>query len=325
MLVRSLRISSLTTTLSAFAMIGAVACSSSSSGGGGGDSSSASGFIDSYCSYVASCCGAEGTPSDGSQCRTLLSLSGGAYDPAAGSACLDAVKKAAADDAGWCADQSSSDQAACNGAFKKTGQGSVAPGGKCGSDSDCAAAPAGDTVSCRHYFGENGAADADVCQVVVAGKAGDSCNGSTSTSTTGNATFTSYTNDGDATSPLSQITLCNDVDGLDCENAGDGYTCTALGAVGDDCHGGACALGTYCDYSTNKCAARLADGAACSASSSCVAGDFCDAASSVCKKKLKGGQACSTSDECESNDCPSGTCSAGSSLALAFLCGGSSN
>ncbi|MEO8798181.1 MAG: hypothetical protein ABI551_09870 [Polyangiaceae bacterium] len=307
-------------------MVGAVACSSSSSGGGA--TSNASGFIDSYCSYVASCCGAEGTPSDGSQCKSLLSLSGGTYDPVAGTACIDAVKKAAADDAGWCADQSSSDQAACNGAFKKTGQGSsVAPGGKCSSDSDCAAAPAGDTVSCRHYFGDNGAADADICQVEAPGKEGDSCNGSSSTSTAGSGTVTSYSNDGDATSPLSQITICNDVDGLTCVSGGGGYTCKALGAVGDDCQGGACSLATYCDYSTSKCASRLADGATCSSTSSCVAGDFCDEASSVCKKKLKGGEACSSFDACESNDCPSGTCSpggGGSSLALAFLCGGSS-
>ncbi len=229
MSVRSFRVSSLTTALSALAMVGAVACSSSSSSGGGGDTSSASGFIDSYCSYVASCCGAEGTPSDGSQCKSLLSFSGsgGTYDPVAGSACLDAVKKAAADDAGWCADQSSSDQAACNDAFKKTGQGSnVAPGGKCSSDSDCAPAPPGDTVSCRHYFGDNGAAGADICQVEAPGKEGDSCNGE-STSTAGSGTVTSYSDDGDATSPLSQITICNDVDGLTCENGARSATTAA--------------------------------------------------------------------------------------------------
>ena len=241
------------------------------------------------------------------------------------------MKQSSDANAGWCADSSTSNPPECNNVYKKSGQASnVAPGGKCSSDSDCAAAPSGDKVSCREYFADDGGSNVQICQVIVPGKAGDACNGESNS--TGGTVVTSYSNDGDASNPPSQIVICADTDGLQCTSgtsggSGTSYTCTALGKAGDDCTSdGSCTIDNYCDFTSQKCAARAADGSSCSTGGQeCVQADYCDDGSSTCIAKLKAGAACGTSVECQSNDCSNGKCGAGrASFGLALLCGGSS-
>ncbi len=301
------------------------ACSSSNSGSG--TASSSSDFIDQYCSIYAGCCGAESYPSDGKQCRTFLSLeASGTYNAQAGNACLSALQSAAQKDPTWCVDDTADTNRACDGVYGNTKGGSVQPGGTCQSTSDCAAAPAGDTVDCRDYFGSGGAST-KICQVWVPGKAGDACGG-TQTTLAGGGTETSFngSEDSDGGTFPSQIVICNTADGVTCSSTGTtGDTCVALGQPGDTCQStDSCVPTAYCDFGgTSKCVARVADGGSCTASSqSCVANDYCDSASSTCKATLASGSACTTPQQCQSDDCTNGKCGAGlAGFGLGILCG----
>ncbi|MEO7113697.1 MAG: hypothetical protein ABI183_24880 [Polyangiaceae bacterium] len=298
------------------------ACTSSNSGTGGtGDSSSASAFISSYCSYYGSCCGTQGLPSDGNQCRELLNFEvTGVYDATSGQACLDALKSASSADAAWCVDQTASNttNAACNGAFGKTG-GNVQPGGKCSGDSDCAAAPSGDSVACHDYYNFTTSTDTRICQVETHGKAGDGpCLGTVKTSN--GATETDYQDQADAGMP-SQGVYCFVSEGVTCDPQT--YTCLALGQVGDPCTAEQCAPGANCNTSTDTCITAKATGSACTTTTECAAGDYCDTTgTNTCTVQLNSGAACTTSPQCSSGSCSNGKCGAGlASLGLALLCG----
>jgi hypothetical protein len=297
------------------------ACTSSNSGTGSGDSSSASAFISSYCSYYGSCCGTQGFPSDGKQCRELLGFEvSGAYDATSGQACLDALKSASSANAAWCVDSTSSNttNAACNGAFGKTG-GNVQPGGTCKSDSDCAAAPSGDNVACRDYYNFTTSADTRICQVETHGKAGDGpCLGSVTTSN--GSTITNYDDQADAGMP-SQGVYCFVADGFTCDPQT--HTCLALGQVGDKCTNEQCAPGANCNTSTDTCVTAKPTGSACTTNTDCVTGDYCDTTgTNTCIVQLSSGAACTTSPQCSSGECTNGKCGAGlASLGLALLCG----
>ena len=303
------------------------ACSSSNSGTGSASTSSA--FADQYCSYMASCCGAESYPSDGKQCHSILAFYGsGTYNEQAGNACIAAVQAASQKDPAWCVDDVSETNKACDPVFGKGGGGgSVQPGGTCSTDSDCASPPAGDTVQCRSYFGSSSNSTTKICQVWTRGKVGDTCGGTQTDIASG--TETSYVgSDGtDGGTYPSQITICYTDDGVTCSgSSSSGYTCAALGQVGDSCQStgsNGCVPTAYCDFSSEKCLARIATGQACTSQNTCVAGDYCDInGSGSCAAQLGSGAACTSSEQCQSSDCTNGKCGAGfGSLGLSLFCG----
>ncbi|MGH7330160.1 MAG: hypothetical protein ACREJX_17580, partial [Polyangiaceae bacterium] len=239
------------------------ACSSNS---GSGTASTSSDFLDQYCNIYAGCCGAEGYPSDGKQCKTFLSLeASGTYNAQAGNTCLSTLQSISQKDPTWCVDDTADADKACNGVYGNGTSGAVQPGGTCASDTDCAAAPTGDTVSCRDYFGSSGATTR-ICQVWAPGKAGDACGGTQTATPSGTETSFVGSEDSDGGAFPSQITICNTSDGVTCTgNESTGYTCTALGQPGDSCEStGSCVPTAYCDFGgTNNCIARVADGQAC--------------------------------------------------------------
>ena len=304
------------------------ACSSSNSGSGTASTSSA--FEDQYCSYIASCCGAESYPSDGKQCHSVFSfyVSGTSYNEQAGNACIAAVQAASQKDPAWCVDDVAETNKACDPVFGKGGGGgAVQPGGQCTTDSDCASPPAGDSVSCRDYFGSNGAST-KICQVWIPGKAGDSPCIGTQTVTASGATETSFYDDltGDGGAHPSQGIICYTSDGVTCEQQNGAYTCVALGQVGDSCQStgsNGCVPSAYCDFSSEKCLARIGTGQACTSQDTCIAGDYCDMnGSGNCAAQLGSGAACTSSQQCQSDDCTNGKCGAGiGSIGLSLFCG----
>ena len=302
------------------------ACSSSNSGTG--TASTSSEFVDQYCTYYAACCGAENYPSDGKQCRSFAALAGGGtYDPQAGNACLSTLQSVSQKDPTWCVDDTAETNKACDPAFGKNSGGSVQPGGTCQTDSDCAAAPQGDEVSCRDYFSSTGGASTRICQVWTHGKAGDSPCIGTQTVTSSGITETSFYDDltDDGGTHPSQGIICYTSDGVTCEQQNGAYTCVALGQVGDACQStgsSGCVPTAYCD-SSDKCVARIATGQSCTSTQACVAGDYCDTSGSGnCTAQLASGASCTTSQQCQSDDCTNGKCGAGlASIGLSFLCG----
>lgn len=89
--------------------------------------------------------------------------------------------------------------------------------------------------------------------------------------------------------------------------------CIALPTTGQDCQLDApCASGLFCDFATNKCAAKLAAGGACTGNNACADGLFCDetaAAGAVCTARHLAGEHCTNNTSCtDGNVCLPGTC-----------------
>lgn len=305
---------------SGLAVLAAVACSSSSSNGssGSGDLSTSSGFIDTYCSYVGSCCGSESLPSNGEQCRALLSFASGTYDAKNGQACIDAVKAASASDASWCVD-SPSTTTACNAAFPSKTAGTVQPGGTCTGDTDCIASGSGDTAVCT--FAQAGGS-AQICVDEKHGKAGDGpCFGTVSTAS-GGITTTQYNTGATTGAGTAPEIFCFVADGVSCDQTSS--TCTALAQIGDACTNTQCVAGAHCQFTNETCVANLAAGATCSQDSDCITGNYCSTGGKVCTAQGGTGAACAGSSQCTSSNCNNGSCGAsfGTAFGLALLCGG---
>jgi hypothetical protein len=317
---RSAKLGALSIGVTACIALATFACSSSNSGTRTANASTASNFISSYCSYIGSCCGSQSLPSDGSQCREFLGfeVNSSAYNATQGQACLNAVSSAAGSDPAWCVDQQASTNTACNGAFGKSG-GTVQPGGKCTTDSDCAAAPSGDVITCRTYFSNN--AQTQICQVETHGKAGDGpCLGTIKT--VSGATDTSFNDQPDGGMP-SQGVYCFNDDGVACDATTS--TCVALGQIGDSsCLANGCVSGAHCDDTTDKCVASAATGSACTQTTDCITGNYCNTSGgNTCTAQLNTNAPCTTSDQCVSGSCSNGKCGAGlAAIGLALLCGG---
>ena len=292
-----------------------VACSSGGAGAG-----SASGFGQSYCGMIEPCCAAAGLGTTGVLCNAFAqsAASKGSYDPANGQACLDGMK----------AEQGSStfcttlgnDVPACAHVFSAAG-GSVAPGGACSQDGDCATGSGGKATCFEtSTFGDGGTTTTKTCVQLTAGKAGDGpCIGTIEPS------FTVYSWNGQGPPPAQAFT-CALADGVTCSDST--QTCAALANVGDPCSGSTdCVSTAYCAFgsgtSGSTCAARLADGASCaSASSGCQTTSYCDSSSQTCKPYLAPGAACTADAQCQYG-CVNQACANGTSnFGLALLCGG---
>jgi hypothetical protein len=297
------------------------ACSSSDSSSG--NASDASAFVSSLASIVcdayAPCCAQKGLPADGAQCRAFYTVFGsaqkGTYDPAAGQACLDAVR-AASQSASVCDTAASSDtsDAICNNVFKSATTGTKNPGETCDEDGDCIASAEG-KVSCQTQF--TGTAETKTCLLQIVGKEGDSPCVAT---IDGNSTSFSFSSDGKT--PAKGYS-CNKKDNLHCDSSS--QKCIAYADVGGKCtFSGDCLPASYCN--SGVCAARLAVGADCGTSSfddSCTADAYCD--KMKCTARLADASACTSSNQCQSNQCVNMKCAAksASDFSSAFLCGGS--
>jgi hypothetical protein len=327
---RSSRLGVVSVIVGTIGIFAVAACSSSSNNGGSSgstDPSTLQGFINSYCSYVASCCGSQGLPSDGNQCRELLAVAGiSNYDPNKGQACISAVQSASSSDVNWCVDTSSSSSAstACNSvtSSSSSGTGSAAPGANCNTASDCAAGPTGSTVVCQFPPNNFTSTAHQVCIVETHGKAGDGpCFG---TVTTSNGTTTTNNNvNADAGAGTDPEIFCFAADGVTCDQTTS--TCAALVAIGSSCAGNLqCVAGAHCDFTTENCTANAATGSPCTGDSDCVSGDYC---ATTCTAQGAEGAACTSFNQCASGSCVNSKCSTGgsSALGLAFLCGGTSD
>jgi hypothetical protein len=300
--------------LAAVAAIAVVACSSGSSSTGTAANSGS--FADQYCAIIEPCCSATGLSTTGSACHGWVALAAGqgAYDPAAGSACISAMQQA----------QSSSDfcttlggnPPACNQVFKGGTSGTVQPGGACMQDSDCAPAPGGSATCFSQFnFGDGGSSETRTCVQTTVGKAGDSpCIGNV------NGSVTEYSWSQGA--PPGQGFVCDQSTGLYCDATS--HACSAFKSAGAACTSDSeCGPNGYCDFASGNCAARLAAGSPCSGASSaqCAASTYCNSSTQVCTASLGNGSACTTSEQCQSNQCVNGQCSGSSNVGLALLCG----
>lgn len=301
----------------AFVWVGVVvACGGSSSS----EAATSDSFAEQYCASFAPCCGQANRPTDGATCKAFVAAaaSGKTYDAVKGSACLDQIK-AASSKPDFCKELGSADAPACQDVYTSP-PGNVAAGGACKEDKDCAASPEG-KVDCVSTF--TSGAETRICQVQITGKEGDSpCVG------TRDGNTTSFSTSGTGTPAVpSRGFMCNVSDGLRCDSKT--TKCTRISDVGGPCDGSryACVKTAYCDP-TQKCAARLSEGAACGtngvSTSACAEGTYCDTTTKKCTKALPVGAACTKSDQCETDRCLNGKCdtSGGDSLSLVLLCGG---
>jgi hypothetical protein len=324
---RSSRLGAFSLVVGTVGVFAVAACSSSSNGGSAStDPSTLQGFINSYCSYVASCCGSQGLPSDGNQCRELLAFAGSNYDATKGQACISAVQSASSSDVNWCVDTTASSSAstACNDVTSSSSSttGSAAAGAKCNTASDCAAGPSGSTVVCQFPPISSGTTAQTVCIVETHGKAGDGPCFGTVTVSGGNTTTDNNIN-ADAGAGTDPEIFCFAADGVTCDQTTS--TCTALVAIGASCQGNLqCVAGAHCDFTTESCTANAATGDACKSDSDCVSGDYC---ATTCTAQGAVGAACTSFNQCASGSCVNSKCSSsgGSALGLAFLCGGTSD
>jgi hypothetical protein len=295
--------------LALFPLLSSAACS-------GGSASTLDSFISQYCDLYSPCCAKAGLPANGQQCRAVLTaFSGlGQYDSTAGGACIDALR-AKSSSADFCAMGGAAPQ--CDNVFNGNAGGTKMPGETCSKDSDCAASSEG-KVRCETYFMTN--AETKTCVVEIVGKAGDMpCIGTVD----GNITYRSGTG-----APPPRGYLCDRKDSLRCNDTT--KACVALSDLGAACTfngtDSPCRSELYCDTMQQKCAQRIALGAACETfAESCVQGAYCDGTAKVCTQALANDAPCTKNETCASRSCVNMKCAAsgGSNLSLQLFCGSS--
>jgi hypothetical protein len=278
---------------------------STACGGGGGYtvtrpviSPAEADFIIQYCDVYSPCCAAAGRSADGQSCRYRISNSPGSYlaytyDPAAGEACLNALKVAASQP-DFCADTASR-PSECDRALGVTG--TTAPGGDCRSARDCAPSAEGHVV-CVQSARISGTTS--TCEVEIRGQAGD-----------GPCIYTVTPSSVRVIAGVLSDTpprgfLCYMSDGLYCDDSGQ---CMPLKPIGEACRGESCVTGAYCRALI--CAAPLPAEAACEPFvDGCVDGWYCDSSTSTCQPLGATGWGCDYAYQCQSGSCTYQTCDA---------------
>ena len=254
-------------------------------------------FSDVLCDTIAPCCTAASIPYDSATCKRNASaffkayadsssVPGTTYDASAAAGCLDAFK-AALQSCNKFTDDTTG--AACSHLFV----GSVPLGGACQNQTDCASgnclpdANGQATVCVAGSDGPHAQAGAACNGECVTSNGSTDCSGSASTGDPG-ASGICYASDG---------LFCSSQTGVCTTFAQLGQACEPQGCVaGAFCAGGmcvvqrdsgscsdaqdACSAKSYCDFTTNQCLPRKADGAACDESSDCLS-DECTDSSSV--------------------------------------------
>jgi len=261
-------------------------------------------FRERYCALIDPCCSAAGRGSCGATVNEAASL--GTYDPQGGADCVQKLEERRGS-ADFCetltVDMLSSltlDTRFCGPVFRTPGN--VAPGGECSWDADCRADPGG-VATCL----------GTTCTVVVDGKAGDACSGTT----TSNHTLHLYRE------PVAEHSvICDHDKSLYCDDT-TSVCVTRAAELGSPCESiFYCAGSLYCN-AERVCAARLAPGATCAnVFGECEGFNYCPAGR-LCGtlNTLPTGAACENvvgePAQCISEYCTNGVCES----SLQWLCG----
>lgn len=233
----------------------------------------ASRYADLICPRLSPCCQATGQSNDVSACKRFIKLlsgtsSGTKFNQDAADACLAAL-------ADWSCTEQEPD--VCDNVLS----GTVAPGGSCDSNTDCAA-PVEGGVTCQIDYGSG--TSKGTCKVEPVPAAGQPCGAESSTAT--------------------EHFVCDQDPAFFCDSG----TCKARAAVGEACEGyGACLPDAYCDTSGASwtCVGLSKVGESCGVG--CVEGAYCGP--DGCTKKKAMGEPCQSWDECEGScDTASGKC-----------------
>ncbi len=193
---------------------------------------------------------------------------------------------------------------ACSSSSSK---GTVSPGGACTSDGECAGR-AGASAVCERVCESNGPISG--CQIRTPAKLGESCTGTivlNSDGTTSTAYSFAYFFDTNMPPP-GELSTCAQADALFCDVKS--QKCAKLNVPGDACVGSySCDSTSYCG-ATQKCIASVAVGGSCQQNDvkACVANAFCDGASGKCAAKLNDGAFCSANSSCASRSCNQSAC-----------------
>lgn len=257
--------------------------------------------VAAFCSGYGNCCASKGFAFNATVCSVNASNqldpasicpAPGVYDPQAAGDCIAELQAAYS-----ACSISNTAVSACD----RMCNGTAAPGASCTRDTDCAQ-PAVGTVSCMY---QNGSGAGLVCVVDVRGKEGDACSSTCTTSADGNdrSCDSGVVASGTANPQPIGAASCYTNDGLYCNS---NYVCQPLAAIGTSCTGSdVCISSAYCDFTTNKCAAKGALGANCSDAFGCGDGMYCTT-TQVCAAKKAAGATCTTPLECQV-DCDSNT------------------
>jgi hypothetical protein len=289
--------------LSPFALL--LACSSSPSQPD--TSNELASFAQQFCAYVMPCCGQAPDPTT---CESVIASDRVlGFDPRLTSACLTAMKQAAAT-TDFCSSLGAASEP-CQAVFASVpSSGTTPPGGSCVHADDCAAPTSAGFASC---LAPSPAPDgaARNCYQVINGKAGDGpCYaeeyaGITASEGTASRAYKSY--------------VCHDFDGVFCNF--DTHLCQPFLAAGAPCdiNGDSCGPYQYCASMTlpdgsfgSVCKPLLQAGASCDPST--VTNEKCDFRTTHCRGDtrtctpfLPNGSACTMDEQCD-GACRAGQC-----------------
>jgi|SRR5580658_2518313 hypothetical protein len=295
---------------------GAAESGSVGSTGGGTTPGTEAEFITAYCNLFVPCCVDAGLGT-GQACSIALGalVAQKPYNATAAPACLQEMQQASTQ-SDFCTNGGSGPS--CSNVFSG-GSGTKGPGQPCSQDGDCLA-PSGGMATCylQTVFVDGGTASTGSCMQLTAGQAGQ---GPCFETISGNSSSSA----GSSTSmpPPARGYFCDVASGVACNFTT--QKCTALGIAGQACQQDQdCVAADYCQaFPTNTCAARIADGASCAASSEdpCQATSYCDSGSQTCKPRLANGVPCTVDQQCQGQMCTNGTCSGSSNTSLSIICG----
>jgi hypothetical protein len=251
-------------------------------------------FASAVCNAMTNCCQAHAFAHPVADCETSISgqLSASIaardagktiYDAAAAGRCIDAY---VAVFTGCGRDQTDPD-VVCADVF----HGTVAKGGACGDDEECASGLACENSVC--------ATSSSALEMAHAAP-GESCSGTCTEASTGadGVTETTCVDVGFNGAPP-----CWTSDHLTCDSAR--MTCVPVPKIGEACESD-CDVGAYCESGT--CLAQRNTGSCLPNPSACSPASYCQVDTQLCVPKQADGTACTTSEVCSGNFCTNGTC-----------------
>ncbi len=270
-------------------------------------------YADAICNNAATCCQQYGMPFNGAKCSAgfkgdleeelaeVGKTAGVSYDAARAGECIAMVEKIVKQ----CV-VSEADGAAMQSVCGAVWKGSKAEGEACSSDFECAGAETG-TVECNETYVDGGFVGAcEKATPAVRGKAGDACS-STCTSTAGGSECSGGGGSGGSTGTPGPAECWVD-DGLQCGYPS--YTCVELVPEDQPCSfSDLCVTSAWCKNGT--CVAKSQVGGECdyaTMGSACVAGAYCDQTAKKCAAQVAEGAACTESEQCATGRCEEGKC-----------------